>query len=592
MKPYYEEPDIKIYQGHILEVLKTLDDESVNTIITSPPYWGLRDYGEDTKTIWDGDPSCEHSWDTERTSRPNQGGGKGHLQDANKGSFAVDNKDRANYSKFCSKCGAWYGQLGLEPTLDLYISHLLQVTAELKRVLRKDGIMFWNQGDSYGSSPPGNSPENIKEWASKGDGLIGRKFKRYGDFQKPQGITPKCLCLQNFRLILRMVDEQGWILRNSIIWNKPNHMPSSVKDRFSNAYEPVFMLVKSKRYWFDLDAVRVTWTDERKSDIERAIGKHPGYSGKYGNGYNAGQRDLLPGQGIKGQPVGDPTKGKNPGDVWNIPLSQKYLEGTGHSNRQGLNRPLDIVTIKAYKEYQQPIAEFLKKHIKAKHKPLLNEEFGQHKWPHWLRTDFSGAALPGIEDWFKLKEILGFDDTFDNKIYEVQKLNIPVFQSGRNPSDVWRIPTQPFPEAHFATFPEDLVKPMILAGCPKSVCKKCGKARVRITKVKSFPREKGCHNPERESVIIGVGHKGRPSGPQLAQWRLDNPIDTIGWTDCGCNAGWTPGIVLDPFVGAGAVLRVAKNLGYAAIGIDIKKDYCDMSIKGIKNITPNLPFKD
>ena len=154
-------------------------------------------------------------------------------------------------SAFCVRCNAWYGQLGLEPSLDMYIEHLLEIMRELKRVLKKTGVIFWVHGDCYGGSGAGtwkNSPEVIN---SKENYHLpyGSNPRRRSDKSE---VRPKCMALQNFRFIIRCVDELGLILRNVIIWKKPNHMPSSVKDRFTSAYEPVFMLTKSKKYWFDL----------------------------------------------------------------------------------------------------------------------------------------------------------------------------------------------------------------------------------------------------------------------------------------------------------------------------------------------------
>ena len=134
------------------------------------------------------------------------------------------------------------------------------ITAELKRVLKPTGVMFWNHGDCYHSKPAGNTKRTAAQQGY--DGVYNRLMDRHTQGGKEK-VTPKvlsgvekCLALQNYRLILRMVDSQGWILRNIIQWHKPNSMPSSVKDRFSNTYEPVFMLVKQQKYWFDLDAVR------------------------------------------------------------------------------------------------------------------------------------------------------------------------------------------------------------------------------------------------------------------------------------------------------------------------------------------------
>ncbi|GAH51971.1 unnamed protein product, partial [marine sediment metagenome] len=227
--------------------------------------WGLRDYGDETKTIWGGDKDCKHKWITYTTKRPNASGGDNPEKLARKGkrNFQefVDYNKRETKSDFCSLCGAWYGQLGLEPTLDLFLGHLLQITAELKRVLKKTGVMFWNHGDCYGGSGGSGGDYNIGG-LREGQPKVGKSGI---------GIQPKCLALQNYRLILKMINEQGWILRNSIIWNKPNHMPSSVKDRFSNAYEPVFMLVKQSKSQYYYNIKTGLMADKKPKELKERI---------------------------------------------------------------------------------------------------------------------------------------------------------------------------------------------------------------------------------------------------------------------------------------------------------------------------------
>jgi len=459
----------RIIQGDALLVLKQMPSEFVDTIITSPPYWGLRDYGEETKGVWGGDMNCEHEWGPEIPRKYHKAG------ETNPGKEGYTKNAGAwgqSSGQFCQRCGAWYGQLGLEPTLDLFIEHLLEITKELKRVLKPTGIMFWNQGDCYHShgSIVKTSGGLIKKAMERNPAYKDAVNMQRGNFGQ---IPQKCLALQNYRLVLKMIDEQGWILRNQIIWHKSNHLPSPVKDRFTNAYEPIFMLVKCRKYWFDLDAVRQPWKQVSLDRVQRAVSNHHKYIGK---------REMCGGGGLTTpRPnIKHLLKEIHPcifGDMGNVNFNNnpppdiricpKYLQGAGHSNRQGLNRPLNEETIKAYKEYQYPIANYIKQHIRPEHKPILDNEFGQHKWHHWIRTDYSGAVLPGIEDWKKLKAILRLDDTFDKKIQEAQKLNIPIFQSGSNPGDIWKLPTQPFKGAHFSTFPEKLIQPMILAGCPK-----------------------------------------------------------------------------------------------------------------------------
>src|SRR3990167_10591238 len=169
--------------GDALEVLKTLPDECIDCVITSSPYYGLRDYGVE-------------------------------------------------------------GQIGLEPTLNEYLDKILSITAELKRVLKKTGTMWWNHGDSYGTS---HSPGSLGKYDKNPD-----RFAQLDNSEKGRSPGPeKCLLLQNFRLAQRMIDEQQWILRNVLIWHKPNVMPSSVKDRFTVDFEPIFFFSKSKKYWFE-----------------------------------------------------------------------------------------------------------------------------------------------------------------------------------------------------------------------------------------------------------------------------------------------------------------------------------------------------
>ena len=401
---------LKIIEGDVLDALKTLPDESVNLIVTSPPYWGLRSY------------------------------------------LPEDHPDK----KF---------EIGLEPTLDEYLDKLLKVTAELKRVLRKDGVMFWNHGDSYGGSLQG----------------YGAKEPSKTGFQKPAGIDPryvkgkpplakaraKCMMLQNYRLAIRMIDEQGWILRNVIIWYKPNHMPSSAKDRFTSAYEPVFFFVKSKKYWSDLDAVRVP----HKTTIDEYMSKLP--------------------------------KSEN---------NKTNFEGGG-----------GII------KYSTP--ETIKRR----------------------------------------------------------------FALGKNPGDVWDIPTQPFSAKklgiedvdHFATFPEELVRRIIKFGCPKWICKKCGKPRVRIVqKGESMWKHTTVTNEHRPKENAGFNYSSKVNGKTVNgklyfEWKLKHPDIFVGWTDCGCNAGWRPGVVLDPFMGSGTTLKVARELGCSAIGIELNPDYVRIAKKRV-----------
>ncbi|MEM0325314.1 MAG: DNA methyltransferase [Candidatus Aenigmatarchaeota archaeon] len=537
-----------IINKHVLDALKTLPDESIDIIITSPPYYGLRRY-PNADIVWGGDSKCKHEFVSYNKI---QHSSHGDSQKSDKYSKQGNISDEVPTQSFCKKCGAWYGQLGQEPTYQMYLDHLLQVTAELKRVLKSSGTMFWVMGDSYGGTMGKNSGWDDEENINNYDKTRLPIMKRDG--------KQKSLILLPERLAIRMEDEQGWYIRNMVIWNKPNHLPSSVSDRFSNAYEFVIFATKSKKYYFNLDAIRIKPKNELKplKSIDPA---------------NNNTNNL-----------NNENDGKNSKDFIGNWLSEKYLKGSGHSNRQGLNRPLNIVTIKAYQEYQRPIALYLKSKIRPEHKVILDQTFGRYKWRHWIRTDLSGAALPNVNDWYKLKEILNLDDTFDDKIYESQKLNIPIFQSGANPGDVLKITTKPFSGAHFAVFPPDLVETFLLTA-PKEVCTVCGSPKKLKTEryameINDIPKSWGV---DKNGNYKGTAQKNYEfagaQDPSETKRRIINsylnPTNKVLWAGCEHNI-YKPAIVLDPFAGSGTTSLVGLKNGMSTIAIEISPEYCDM----------------
>ena len=178
----------KIYTGNCLEELKKLPNESVDMCMTSPPYWALRDYGVE-------------------------------------------------------------GQLGLEKTFEEYIDKLCNIFDEVKRVLKKDGTCWVVIGDSYSGSNGVGWKETIGNTNRKVGG-DRENFSLKKSLEIKDTLPPKSLVMIPFRFAIEMVN-RGWILRNTIIWHKPNCMPASVKDRFTVDFEYVFFFVKSKKYWFE-----------------------------------------------------------------------------------------------------------------------------------------------------------------------------------------------------------------------------------------------------------------------------------------------------------------------------------------------------
>lgn len=235
-------PGIKFEVGDCTDVLEKYSDEAFNCCITSPPYWGLRDYG--TASWEGGDPACDHLGKPmptrkgfneryfDRESKP------GNKQDAL----------REPFKGTCGKCGAVRvdKQLGLEQTPEEYVAKMVDVFRGVWRVLRDDGTLWLNLGDSYsrngGSAGGGNALLHM-------DGIQTRNCKA------PVGLPPKNLVGIPWRVALAL-QAHGWILRQDIIWHKPNPMPESVRDRCTKAHEYIFLLSKKPKYYFDHEAMK------------------------------------------------------------------------------------------------------------------------------------------------------------------------------------------------------------------------------------------------------------------------------------------------------------------------------------------------
>ena len=141
------EKRIELKIGNILDRIKEMPDNSIDCIVTSPPYYGLRSY-KGAETIWGGNPECKHEWS--EYFRKGQSGGKKSKKVKTTKVEGVENFQSfaGEHQRVCKKCGAWKGQLGLEPDYKMYLSHLLMVTSEIKRVLKPTGTLWWNMGDS------------------------------------------------------------------------------------------------------------------------------------------------------------------------------------------------------------------------------------------------------------------------------------------------------------------------------------------------------------------------------------------------------------------------------------------------------------
>ncbi len=311
-------------------------------------------------------------------------------------------------------------QIGREEKCKKYIEKLLMVSDELKRVLKDTGSFFLNIGDKYNSKK-------------------------------------KQLLMIPARLTIEM-QKRDWILRNQIVWYKPNHMPSPLLDRFSNTWEPVFFFVKdtgtylAPDYYFNLDAVRVehktknldvplelplTATEE---EYEKNI-KHilDGYNKKYTGKYRGHEAN----------------RGASPG-------ARSSLFGYTYSKQREFKPTnIDEIEIISYLRDWR-----IKRGISVEE---IDELLGySYTAGHWFRLDKGGRSLPSPEDWIKLKGILGFDDRYDKEMTKTHYVlqAVKKHPKGKNPGDMWPIKTDKLSEAHFAIFPEELVRRIIKGACP------------------------------------------------------------------------------------------------------------------------------
>jgi site-specific DNA-methyltransferase (adenine-specific) len=323
-------PNIMI--GDVFDCLKKIPDKSISVVVTSPPYWNLRDY---------------------------------------------------NSSE----------QIGIENNPQKYIDKIVNVGNQILRVLKDDGAYFLNIGDTYVDKNLQMIPQRV---------AIG-------------------------------MQKNGWLIRNQLIWYKPNHMPSPVKSRFKNTYEPIYFFTKNdweKKVKFDLDAIRIPHkTKQMDIDFKRRE-----YNGKFKN-------------------------------------NEKNI-GASPGGRVSVNNG-KYTTKRKFTPTQQEISKYLRfwKDKKNINNSEIVNYFGEdYKYTvgHWFRKD-AGGSLPTVEDWNKLKKLLRFDDKYDKQMTEM--ITVPQIvrnhPNGKNPGDLLSINTAKTHYEHFAVFPEEIPNLAIKSCCPK-----------------------------------------------------------------------------------------------------------------------------
>jgi DNA modification methylase len=398
--------------GDVRERLRGLPADHFDCVVTSPPYWGLRDYG--TAKWLGGDDFCAHEViDTKRTAWANSvkgpnGSGK------NGSTYANMTKEVGGR---CAKCEAVRvdHQIGLEPTLGEHLAVMVEVFEEVRRVLKPTGTLWLNYGDCYATAPNGRSAADIKLLGTDDRTYRDKPFSTIGPVYQPTDgargefksgdrqsrvesagrigggyLKSKDLCMIPNRLAIAL-QEAGWWVRSEIIWHKPNPMPESITDRPTTSHEKIWLLTKSERYFYDAEAIREPVSESTHArlsqDVQNQIGSERA---------NGGSRSDRPMKAV----------GRNSRqNVDRVPDPRKKQDGHGRRH-VGFNA--------RWEEGQRKLAE----------------------------------AGSGIKN----------NDSFDAAM--------AIMPDSRNSRNVWTIPTAAFSEAHFATFPPALAERCIKAGSP------------------------------------------------------------------------------------------------------------------------------
>lgn len=478
---------LTVLQGDALAVLKTLPDESVQCCVTSPPYWGLRDYSA---------CSC--------AQRRNAGiatlAEAGTVSDGVSGQCsATDERCKKDPDPDCPKCngtgkiaGVAEHQIGLEKTPEEYIQKLVAVFREVKRVLRSDGVLWVNIGDSYNSIGHKKSNSGYGSTGLAG-GIAQEHSPVYRENQAP-GLKHKDMVGIPWMLAFALRAD-GWYLRSEIIWAKKNTMPESVTDRPTKSHEQIFLLAKSQTYFYDhvaiLEPVSTSTHAHISQDLQNQIG----------------------------------TFRANGGGKTNGPLKPVFTKKTA-INADGSKN---------------------------------NESFA------------NGTCMP---------------------------------VAARNKRDVWFVGTQPYSEAHFATFNPDLIKPCVLAGTSaRGCCPKCGSPWERLIEdgapLEEWKKASGAdgngeyHGQNTKDYQAHLAQPASTVKERILKGMVEKK--TVDWKpSCRCypiedTPDPVPCVVLDPFGGSGTTGEVALELGRHAVLIELNPEYISLC-HDRTNITPGLPL--
>ena len=613
---------IRLLQGDCRAVLASLPAESVHCVVTSPPYYGLRDYG--TAQWSGGDAECDHGWSDQGVTSQRQGRtyeqGHPHKQRCSCGAERIDS------------------QLGLEPTPQAYIANMVEVFREVRRVLRKDGTLWLNIGDSYAGSGKGPAGENGFQHAEERQGFVGGRnsslpgrggasvvLPKSSGVKPPPGLKAKDLIgipwMLAFALrepyytgaiaderdrcwLAALMDGEGTftILSTASPHGSGNSYPPIAQVRMTSPgvirkAASLVGVMSPAQYPPSRGGKRAIYqwrlAGSRAADVAREL--YPYLIEKrtqalivwnhqaVRDGYETKRGVTIPSAALEKQLVcRELIRRLNRGESIDIPswmVEPPALFEPGWYLRSDCiwskpNPMPESVTDRPTKAHEYLFlltksARYFYDADAIREEPYL----GNGGWAFYAKRGDAGTdSRPRHTD-------TGQPRTGTNSGLGagVQRN----FSGGRNKRSVWEVATEPFPEAHFATYPTALVEPCIKAGTSeKGCCPDCGAPWVRVVGREPFSMRPNSGALRGHSPAMRAS-----SSPQRASMHVS--METTGWApSCEHPGEPQPCTVLDPFAGAGTTLLVADRLQRNAIGIELSAEYVALARRRLTGDAP------
>ena len=551
---------VRVLQGHVLDVLAALPERSVHVCVTSPPYWNLRDYGTPPQ-VWGGAEGCAHVWGDPVTDRKRGDDAGATARCANTRARVCP--PETQQGRFCRSCGAWRGELGSEPTLDLFVTHLVEVFAAVGRVLRDDGTLWVNLGDSYVSTPTTTTIPRAAQ--GNGSGVFREPAQHHLDARRQPrpnpasplgrelGLKPGDLCMVPARFALAM-QEAGWLLRSEMTLCKRAPMPEPVQGA---RWERCRRKVAGSAHADPLG--RGGWQQMRESP-ERHQGIDPGWLAEWAD----------------------------------CPGCPRCAATDGYVQRWGSGRPTSAVEklflfAKAGRRYfydleavrQPPAAATVADGRTARGQRGTKGEYA-------AADGNAGFSRAGRNLWNWLPwpepEVTLRDDLTDEQRAELLTRLAALtgyFVGGEAPAHANHLAWSPEPlkDAHYAAYPRWLPGLAIRAGTSeRGVCPHCGAPWLRIVERRFAPPPdvRDPLQPARARTMGPDDRSGRGRRPAGASHSV-----TRGWrASCSCAPhAPVPATVLDPFAGSGTTLVEANARGRHGVGIELQERYVAIAHK-------------